>query len=130
MTPASFRRIQELFDAVAGAPPEERRALLDRLSAGDAALRAEVASLLAAAPDAAVPASAAVGVLGCRIGERFVLEALAGIGGMGTVYRAKDERTGRTVALKLLLPSRNPQDTERFEREGSLLAELRHPAIV
>jgi serine/threonine protein kinase len=39
------------------------------------------------------------------IAGRFVLELLAGAGGMGTAYRARDENTGRTVAVKLLQPT-------------------------
>jgi hypothetical protein len=64
------------------------------------------------------------------ITERFVLKELAGAGGMGTVYRALDTRTDRTVALKLLQASDNPKDVERFAREAQLLCELRHPGIV
>ena len=64
------------------------------------------------------------------IAERFVLKERAGAGGMGTVYRALDTRTGHTVALKLLQATHNPQDAERFTREAQLLCELRHPGIV
>ncbi|MCY0991102.1 protein kinase [Nannocystis sp. ILAH1] len=63
--------------------------------------------------------------------HRFELETLAGSGGMAMVYRARDHATGRTVALKLLHGSgRDPREMQRFEREGQLLAALRHPAIV
>ncbi|NUP12057.1 MAG: protein kinase [Polyangiaceae bacterium] len=61
------------------------------------------------------------------IAERFELLAEAGSGGMGTVYRASDRETGGLVALKLM----NAEgDTDRFNREAAVLAELRHPAIV
>src|SRR5262249_28278158 len=43
---------------------------------------------------------------------------------------ARDEQTGRTVALKLLQGSSDPRDAERFAREGEMLSELRHPGIV
>jgi eukaryotic-like serine/threonine-protein kinase len=59
--------------------------------------------------------------------DRFVLERLAGTGGMGRVYRAIDRLTGMPVALKVLL---DPQGSERFNREARLLAELEHPGIV
>jgi tetratricopeptide (TPR) repeat protein len=64
---------------------------------------------------------------GERFAERFVLEALAGTGGMGAVYRARDLTNDATVALKILL---RPSDGPRFEREARILAELRSPAVV
>jgi eukaryotic-like serine/threonine-protein kinase len=62
------------------------------------------------------------------IAERFEVEALAGEGGMGALYRAVDRQTGALVAMKCL---RGPaQSPARFVREARALAELRHPAIV
>ncbi|MFO0577305.1 MAG: protein kinase [Polyangia bacterium] len=62
---------------------------------------------------------------------RFEVLEQVGSGGMGTVYRALDRQTGQAAAIKLLSTER-PQapESERFEREARLLAELRHPAIV
>src|SRR5687767_13666452 len=65
--------------------------------------------------------------VGRRVGDRFELEAVAGAGGMGTVYRARDLGTGAVVALKVL---HHGADHARFEREARLLAELEHPGIV
>ncbi|WP_438041719.1 serine/threonine-protein kinase [Sorangium sp. So ce128] len=59
---------------------------------------------------------------------RFELERVAGTGGMGDVYRARDRQDGEPVALKLLRGS-DAQLVARFQREARLLAELRHPAI-
>jgi hypothetical protein len=67
---------------------------------------------------------------GARIADRFVVESHAGTGGMGTVYRAHDERAGGTVALKLLRRSDHPDVAERFAREARVLSELHHPGIV
>jgi serine/threonine protein kinase len=73
--------------------------------------------------------------LSIRSGEifanRFVIDRAAGSGGMGTVYRARDQLSGDVVALKLLL-GRGTEGgaSERFEREAQILATLRHPAIV
>jgi eukaryotic-like serine/threonine-protein kinase len=67
---------------------------------------------------------------GTRLGSYEVLGAL-GAGGMGEVYRARDSRLGRTVALKVL-PERFFEDEEkraRFEREARLLAAVNHPGI-
>src|SRR5262245_54511683 len=65
---------------------------------------------------------------GDLVDDRFLLEALAGTGGMGRVFRATDRTTGEQVALKVLLEGRGERD--RFEREARALAELRHPGIV
>ena len=68
---------------------------------------------------------------GTVVAQRFVIEMLAGFGGMGTVYRAFDLQTDRPVALKLLHHSGETQrDLERFAREAQLLSELHHPGIV
>ncbi len=60
-----------------------------------------------------------------------ILECL-GRGGMGVVYKARQPRLNRLVALKVLAPGRerDPQFAERFAREAQALARLAHPAIV
>ncbi len=67
---------------------------------------------------------------GTRLGP-YQIEALAGSGGMGQVYRARDERLGRSVAIKVLPPSLavDAQARERFEREARLVATFNHPHI-
>ena len=59
------------------------------------------------------------------VGGRFELLGLAGSGGMGHIYRARDRETGKTVAVK-----RVDVDEARFAREARVLSELAHPAIV
>lgn len=66
---------------------------------------------------------------GTVIADRFVVERLAGSGGMGSVYRTTDRTTGEPVALKIV-HKKGASDIGRFLREGKALAELRHPAIV
>src|SRR5215472_208191 len=63
------------------------------------------------------------------VAERFEIERRAGSGGMGVVYRARGRVTGSSVALKLV-HGQSQEPTERFTREGRLLAGLRHPGIV
>jgi len=68
-------------------------------------------------------------VSGAFVDARFEVEKLAGAGGMGSVYRARDLRTGEPVALKIL-HTPDPANLERFTREAQLLEALRHPSIV
>jgi Tol biopolymer transport system component len=67
---------------------------------------------------------------GLRLGHYEVVAPL-GAGGMGEVYRARDTKLGRDVALKVLPDafSRDPERLARFEREAHLLASLNHSAI-
>jgi serine/threonine protein kinase len=67
---------------------------------------------------------------GTQLGPYEIL-SLAGAGGMGEVYRAKDTKLGREVAIKLLPEpfANDPDRTARFEREAKLLAALNHPNI-
>ena len=68
--------------------------------------------------------------VGTRIGVHEIV-ALLGAGGMGEVYRARDTKLGRDVALKILPPSftANADRVARFAREARLLASLNHPHI-
>ena len=67
---------------------------------------------------------------GTRIGPYEVIGAL-GAGGMGEVYRARDTKLNRDVALKVLPEAfaRDPARMARFQREAQVLASLNHPNI-
>ena len=68
---------------------------------------------------------------GTRVGP-FELDELIGAGGMAEVYRARDVRLGREVAIKILpdLLSGDPDALARFEREARTASSLNHPHIV
>src|SRR5688500_10763728 len=67
---------------------------------------------------------------GTRIGV-YEIVSMLGSGGMGEVYRARDTKLGRDVAIKVLANrvTDDPVITARIEREARLLASLNHPAI-
>ncbi len=124
----------------------DRAAFLREACAGDDALRRDVESLLgyedAAAPFLERPAIEHVAPLaesrpestgdlaGRRLGV-YQIEARIGAGGMGEVYRARDTKLGRDVAIKVLPPHLmvDADRRARFEREARLLATLNHSNI-
>ncbi len=141
MTPERLREIERLFHAAREQPSAERDAWLAHACADDPALRREVESLLAQAPPglldapvgalvAGLVAPARVLLAGRRIGG-FEVQGLLGVGGMGEVYRARDTRLGRDVAIKILPRAfkDDPHRLARFEREARVLASLNHPHI-
>jgi hypothetical protein len=143
MTPERWRQVQDLCHAALACAHEDRAAFLATACASDDVLRREVESLLAQEPDAAefmsvpavVDASAVLdhakgGLVGRRLGAYKVLAPL-GAGGMGEVYRAKDSRLDRIVAIKVLSAhvAAHPELKQRFEREAKTLAALSHPHI-
>lgn len=67
---------------------------------------------------------------GKRLGHFEILEAI-GAGGMGQIYRARDTRLGRDVAIKILPPelASHPGFQERFGREARIISSLNHPRI-
>src|SRR5438552_11844359 len=62
----------------------------------------------------------------------YRIDALLGVGGMGEVYRGRDTRLGRDVALKVISPTLvgNPSLRRRFELEARAASALNHPSIV
>jgi serine/threonine protein kinase len=67
---------------------------------------------------------------GSRLGPYEILASI-GAGGMGEVYRARDTRLERTVAVKVLPEhlSKSPEVRQRFEREAKTISQLSHPHI-
>ncbi len=115
-------------------PASERAAFLAQACADDEEMRHEVESLLAR--DESTPSflERPIGVDAALVGRQlgaYRLEARIGSGGMGEVYRAKDTRLGRDVAVKILPAAwaEDPQRRARFEREARAVAALNHPNI-
>src|SRR5215467_103694 len=136
-----WRQIESLFQEALRKPVSERDAWLREACATDAELHREVVSLLAnrhtsasAGPWAAAAAHLiAKPVLlepGQHIGPYQIVSFLAA-GGMGEVYRARDTKLKRDVALKALPEAfaRDPGRMMRFQREAEVLASLNHPNI-
>ena len=148
MTPQRLSQIEELYHSAREREPDQRIAFLADACKDDEDLWREVESLLAADPsgkcflDEPVMRQAA-GILasqqsgseyrfapGLELGP-YVIEVRLGAGGMGEVYRAKDKRLHRTVALKVL-PQRladTPGLRQRLEREAKAISSLNHPHI-
>jgi eukaryotic-like serine/threonine-protein kinase len=156
LTDERWQRVKALFQAAVERPAEERDAFLASAAGDDDELRREVESLLTsdaagvsfldrlpvasealrADPLIVLPASMgqtpAQTVLpsGHRVGAYEVVAPL-GAGGMGEVYKARDTRLDRIVAIKVL-PAHVARDSlarDRFEREARAVAALNHPHI-
>lgn len=126
-----YERAKAAFLRVCEADEEERAALLDTICGDDAALRAEVLSLLRHDADELGLDGAAFDALpaGTRVGGFEILTPI-GSGAMGVVYEAQQDRPERTVALKLIHGlGVTPSARRRFEHESDALARLQHPGI-
>jgi serine/threonine protein kinase/Tol biopolymer transport system component len=139
----NWARLKEVFAGARALPADRRPTFLAEACGGDDALREEVESLLASDQRAKsfleAPAvvrgdnacdQARLMMEGQRLGV-YQVQALLGAGGMGEVYRARDTRLERDVAVKFLPHAftSDPERLARFEREARMLAALNHPNI-
>ena len=157
MTPQRYEQIRDIFLTARDQTPADRPAFLDRACAADADLRSEVDALLASdqqaetflqtpalGPRFAVDSPEAIGSsarfdiklpdsppapLPKQVGPYTIIDRI-GSGGMGVVYRAEQDQPRRIVALKVVRPGLESDETlRRFEHEGEVLGWLRHPGI-
>jgi eukaryotic-like serine/threonine-protein kinase len=130
VTSPPWDRVKALLAEAADRPAAAREQYV-RQHCDDPDVQREVLALLAAAP-APLSDIVSAGALqpGARIGA-YIVERRIGAGGMGEVYRARDSRLGRDVAIKVLPPlfAADGERLARFEREAKLLAALNHPHI-
>ena len=125
MDPDRWRRIEGLYQSAAERKPEERDAFLAAACGGDEELRREVESLLAQQSiDTPLDHPAMDLAAGSRLGPYELLEPI-GHGGMGAVFKARDTRLNRNVAIKVS----TAQFSGRFANEARAVAALNHPNI-
>src|SRR6266850_1075600 len=140
-----WKKVFDLFQSAVERAPEERAAFLDESCYDDEGMRREVESLLTSHERAEnfieVPAfdvapelvtSDSAGPLVGKVIGHYRIESLIGVGGMGEVYLARDERLGRKAALKLLPESLTTDETQlgRFKNEARTASALNHPNIL
>jgi len=130
MTPDLLRQIEDLYHSARESLPERRATLLAQ---ADPEIRREVESLLARHNESLPSLDVCTMTImqsGARLGP-YQLESKLGEGGMGEVYRARDTRLGRPVALKFLTGTMaaDPAALERFRREAQAISALNHPNV-
>jgi eukaryotic-like serine/threonine-protein kinase len=142
-----IERVFAIFDVAVARPERERAGFVADACQDDPELREEVESLLAAHKEAdgflssvpplpnetqvdATESSSPTMIPGTRLGV-FEIESFVGAGGMGEVYKARDTRLDRSVAIKVLSPAAaaDPNARARFIYEARAIASLSHPRI-
>ena len=142
---AKWQCIKAIVSEALELPEAERVAFIERACGDNRELRDEVESLLnhdadddfmerplliAVAETSPIDSDVSVLEAGSRLGP-YELETLIGAGGMGQVYRARDTRLDRVVAVKVLPEQLAFDDNrrQRFEREARVISGLNHPHI-
>ena len=130
-------KVERLYHAARELQQEERSRFLDEACRSDPAMRRQIDALLQQDDEPerllnrpAVDLIATALSPGTTIGP-YQVASLIGAGGMGEVYRARDLKLKREVAIKILPQefSHDPDRVSRFQREAEILASLNHPNI-
>jgi eukaryotic-like serine/threonine-protein kinase len=136
MTPDVWQRVKEVLAGALEREPEDRPAYLDHACA-EQSVRNEVELLLASIEKEDSSFLKPYALEGCPLDSGALLDcyeilAPLGSGGMGDVYRARDTRLNREVAVKVLSATfaNDPNQLMRFRREAHMLASVNHPNIV
>ena len=137
MDPKRWQQIEQLYHAALEQEPGQRNAFLIEVCVGDEDLRREVESLLAQSgstgalvdrpaweAEAATAQTRTILTAGAKLGPYEIVGPL-GEGGMGKVYRARDTRLDRPVAIKVSAK----EFSTRFEREARAISALNHPHV-
>ena len=145
MTPERYRQIGEVYRAALELPPEQQATFLAEACGDDRELRQDVDSLLAhqsRGDDWIDGRALEIAARGLAVNQKrswkgrqvhhYQILSLLGTGGMGEVYRARDARLGRDVAIKVLpvAYSSNPEWLRRFEQEARAAGQLNHPNVL
>jgi serine/threonine protein kinase len=143
MTPDNWHKIEAVLQDALDLPQQQRGAFVAEACSGDEVLEREVISLVdafdrsgdfieapALASDAEVLLTIGDNNIGRVVGPYQIVERL-GVGGMGEVYKAKDQRLDRVVALKILpIYLSDELRLSRFRKEARAVSALNHPNII
>src|ERR1051326_1382907 len=136
MTPDRRRQVESIYRSAMDHSPGSRETYIAAACKGDSGLRREVESLIRMNRSRALadhpvrqaggdlPDNNSIVAAGTHLGP-YLIEGVLGAGGMGQVYRARDTRLDRPVAIKIC----KEEFGERFEREARTIASLNHPNI-
>jgi serine/threonine-protein kinase len=143
LTVEGWQALEPLLDRLLDLDRAARGAELERIASGDSALAAWLRSLLVEvdtddSPPATPAASrygallaASLAAVPAIVGDTYRLESLIGTGGVGSVYRAWDQRRRRVVAVKLLSRTLTSHvERSRFRAEIEIAGRLTHPHIL
>ena len=149
MSPERWQEIERLYNSALAVESGQRESFIKEACAGDESLRREVNRLLASqtrvdrfieSPALKVAAKIlakdrsklnAANLVDSTLTHYHIVEEI-GVGGMGDVYRARDDRLGRDVAIKVLPADfvTNPERKKRFIQEAKAASALNHPNII